>query len=167
VTKTIVLEVSHPLKPGGRIEGFRFLWGVYVNGCRSDTHCQRCVYGRVVPGFSATTDSVGTPILLDEMDRYPYVYICGVSAGPNRLRGERNLHLPLEYADGETVATTTYNGFTLRAQNARTVPIPPLPDNWNTGSCAATPAARTSSSPWQASGTRRGCGGKPPRPSTD
>lgn len=131
VTKTIILDVSHPTKTGCRINEFRFLWGFDVNGYRSDNHCQQCFYGKLVPGFSTTTDSVGRQILLDEMGRCPYVYICGVSAGPSHLRGERNLHLPLEYSDGETVETTTDNGFSLRAQNAKRVPIPPLSDNWN------------------------------------
>jgi hypothetical protein len=131
VTKTIILDVAHATKTGGRIDGFRFLWGFYVNGYRSDKHGQQCFYGKLVPGFSTTTDSVGRQIRLDEMGRYPYVDICGVSAGPNHLPGERNLHLPLEYSEGETVETTTYNGFSLRAHNARRVPIPPLTDHWN------------------------------------
>ena len=65
------------------------------------------------------------------MDRYPYVYICGVGAGRNDQLRAQNLHLPLEYREGGLVETTAYNGYVFRAHNAAAVPIPPLPDGWN------------------------------------
>ena len=64
------------------------------------------------------------------MDRYPYVYICGVGSGPKALRRDRNLHFPLEHAAGEVAEITTYNGYRFRAENARLLPIPPLPSGW-------------------------------------
>ncbi len=68
---------------------------------------------------------------LNAMDRFPYVYLCGVASGPKKERGGKNFHLPLKYADGEIVTATTYNGYRITAQNAAALPIPPLPKGWN------------------------------------
>jgi len=127
----ITLEVSHSSQVDGRIEGFRFLWAYYVSGYRSDKHCQPCFLGKPVAEFSSKTASVASPVALDQMARYPYVYICGVAAGPISERAGRNLHLPLRSAEGEIVDVVTYNGYRFRAQNAVRVPIPPLADDWN------------------------------------
>lgn len=129
--KTILLEVTHPSVGSGKIEGFRFLWAYYVDGYRSDRHCQPCFYGELAPQFSSNTASAGSVINLDKMDRYPYVYICGVASGKDSELWHRNLHMPLEYSEGEVAEATTYNGYYFRAMNASRIRIPCLPDGWN------------------------------------
>ncbi|MBC7894945.1 MAG: hypothetical protein H7066_06010 [Cytophagaceae bacterium] len=129
--KVIALTVTHAEQKPGPIEGFRFLWGFYVDGYRSDRHCQTCFYGKAVPGLTTRTEASSTPLLLTAMDRYPYAYICGVASGPERMRAGRNFHLPLIYSAGESVEATTYTGFTFRAEDARLAPFAVLPDDWN------------------------------------
>ena len=128
--ESITLEVTHPAHADGRIRGFRFLWAYYVNGYRSDTHCQRCFRGRSVPEFSTRTAAVAKAVTF-EMERFPYVYVCGVAAGPLRERGARNLHIPLRYSEGQDTEVMTYNGYRFRAHNAAMIAIPALPDDWN------------------------------------
>jgi hypothetical protein len=127
---SIRLDVSHPEIAPGKIEGFRFLWAFYVNGYDPALHCQPCFRGALVQDFSTPTARSGQPVVLDRMSRYRYVYICGVASGPKAERGQKNLHLPLEYAEGHVEEATTYNGYTFRAHNARALIIPPLPAGW-------------------------------------
>ncbi len=68
---------------------------------------------------------------LDAMDRYKYVYICGVGSGPKKSLAAKNLHLPLKYAAGQVVKASTYNGYVIAAEDAAVVPIPMLQDGWN------------------------------------
>jgi hypothetical protein len=131
VSKTIFLDVSHPRFKPGRIEGFRFLWAFYVNGYRPDRHCPACFKGRPAPEFSSHTARSGLMVAFDRMDRYPYLYICGVAAGPRSERSHRNLHFPLQYEEGHVAETHTHNGYVLRARNAVAVAIPALPEGWN------------------------------------
>src|SRR6185312_3386653 len=128
--KTILLEVTHPTQNSGKIEGFRFLWAFYVDGYRSDKHCQPCFYGELEHQFATNTASVDTVVALDEMDRYPYVYICGVASGKEAELWHRNLHMPLKFVEGEVAEATTYNGYHFRATNASRIRIPCLPDGW-------------------------------------
>lgn len=130
MSRGITLDITHPTQLAGRVEGFRFLWAYYVRGYRPDRHCQACFRGRLVPGFCTATAEVGRVVRLDAMDRFPYVYVCGVGAGPLALRRARNLHLPLAHAPGEVVEVTTYNGYRVRARDARRLDIPPLPAGW-------------------------------------
>lgn len=128
--QSIALRVSHPTQPTGRIDGFRFLWAFYVSGYRPELHCQPGLRGRRVPEFCTPTAEVGRTILLDRMDRFPYVYVCGVAGGPKAQRHDRNLHLPLVYAAGEVVDVTTYNGYRVLATDARQLVVPALPSGW-------------------------------------
>ena len=128
--KAVRLIVEPGIHPPGRIEGFRFLWAFYVSGFRPDRHCQPCFRGRRVAEFATGTARSGHQYVFDQIDRYPYLYICGVGAGPVNLHGERNLHLPLEYCEGASVERTTWNGYRIRVDDARELPIPPLPDGW-------------------------------------
>jgi hypothetical protein len=130
VTKSITLEVRHPTIPDGKIQGFRFMWAYYVNGYKPETHCQKCFTGRRVEEFSTRTASSGSTIAFDDMDSYPYVYVCGVGEGPKPELRTQNLHLPMKFKEGGVVEVTTYNGYVFRAENAEEVPIPPLPDDW-------------------------------------
>ena len=127
---TILLHVTHPEGTAGRIDGFRFLWALYVNGYDSSRHCQPGLKGRRVAEFCTPTALAGVTIRCDRMDRYPFIYVCGVAAGPIAERGARNLHLPLRHAPGEVVEQTTYNGYRFRAEHAALVHVPELPDNF-------------------------------------
>jgi hypothetical protein len=127
---SIRLEVSHPGIPPGKIEGFLFLWAFYVNGYDPERHCQPCFKGRRINEFCTQTARSGEAVVLDQLHRYPYVYVCGVAAGLISERRNRNLHFPLEYAVGQVAEITTYNGYVFRAQDAVALPIPPLPSGW-------------------------------------
>ena len=128
MSHTITLTVSHPEQTGGRIEGFRYFWAYYIDGYNPEQHCQPGLRGRLLEEMSTKTAEVGRVVRADRMDRYPYLYICGVGSGPKKLLREKNLHFPLEYAEGEVAEITTYNGYRVRAENARQLPIPELPD---------------------------------------
>lgn len=124
--REIRVTVTRPDGGAGMLEGFRFLWASYVAGFRADRHCQACFLGRRVKEFGAGTKAMS----FDAMDRYPYLYICGVAAGPRSFRKDRNLHLPLAYEEGAAVERVTWTGFRLVVENARELPIPELPDGW-------------------------------------
>lgn len=128
---TITLEVISPDGAQGPIRGFNSPWVKYVKGFDHTTHCQDCLRGSVVQEASGRRLAPGHPIALDRMREFPYVYVCGVGAGPETLRHERNLHFPLEYAPGETAEVQTHNGYRIRAHNAVALPIPRLESGWN------------------------------------
>ena len=128
---TMVLTVTHPTIAEGRIPGFRFLWAYYVNGYDITRHCQTGLRGRRAENFHSRTARCAAPVLLEHADRFPFVYICGVAAGPVRLRGERNLHLPLRPQPGAGACATTYNGFRFVVENAALVTVPSLPRGWH------------------------------------
>ena len=107
------------------------MWACYVNGYRPDRHCQSCFKGRIVRQFCTGAARSGSLVELDQMDRFPYVYICGVGAGPRHELREKNLHFPLRYEEGAVAEAITYNGYVFRAKNAVEVIVPRLPDGWN------------------------------------
>jgi hypothetical protein len=124
----IRLTVTHPQKADGPIEGYRFMWAFYLKGYRPSMHCQPGLIGRVEDEFKTSTARSGRTIELKRMDRYPYVYVCGVASGPQAERGVKNLHLPLRYAPGAIATRTTFNGYVFTATDAEALPIPePLP----------------------------------------
>jgi hypothetical protein len=126
---TITLEVTHPDK-AGLIEGFRFIWAFYVNGYWPDRHCQPGLKGRRVEAFCTGRAATGT-LALDRMDRYPYVYVCGVASAPRSELRLKNLHMPLAFREGHTEVLTSYNGYEFKARDAVKLEIPPLPAGWN------------------------------------
>lgn len=126
----IVLEVTHPVLSPGRIQGFRYVWAFYVEGYDPATHCQPCFKGARVPEFCTPTAQTGRRVVLDRMNRYPYVYVCGVGVGPKPERWRQNLHMPLRYCEGSVVERESYNGYVFRAEDAEEIAIPPLPDDW-------------------------------------
>jgi hypothetical protein len=128
--QSIRLEVTHPSAPPGRIDGFRFVWAFYVRGYRPDRHCQPCFKGRRVEEFCTPTALSGRTYELNRLDRYPYVYVCGVGQGPKTALAQQNLHFPLRYVQGAIAEATTYNGYIVRAMNAERLIIPPLPEGW-------------------------------------
>lgn len=123
--------MAHPYLPDGLIQGFRFVWAFYVNGFRPERHCQPCFKGRRHVDFYTGNARSGRVYELNAMDRYPYVYICGVGMGPDKDRWGQNLHMPLVHAPGQKVTRTTYNGYVFTANDAQEVVIPPLPEGWN------------------------------------
>jgi hypothetical protein len=127
---SIRLTISHPTAGRGVVHGFRYLWAYYVRGYRSDRHCQPCFRGVLASEFSTRHASTGVT-LLTEIDRFPYVYVCGVGSGPKRELHQKNLHLPLRYLPGSKVEVQSYNGYFFRAEDAEAVVIPTLPDGWN------------------------------------
>lgn len=130
MSTSIRLLVTHPELPAGRIQGFHPIWAFYVNGFRPEGQCQDCLKGDRVADFVSTNAQSGRTIELDRMDRYPFVYICGVAMGATSDRQANNLHLPLQFEAGSVIELTTYNGYRVRAENARRMPIPSLPDGW-------------------------------------
>ena len=128
---SIALEVTHADRKPGPIEGFTFMWAYYVNGFDATTHCQSCFKGKLVDAFKTTTASTGHAVVLDEIEYFKYVYVCGVAAGPATERGRKNFHFPLMYQENASVAKTTYNGYIVTAQHAVELRSPPLPDGWN------------------------------------
>lgn len=129
--KVITLSVTHPTLPDDLIQGFRFFWAYYVSGFRSELHCQPCFKGRRIKEFSTGHAQSGRLYSFGAMDRFPYVYVCGVGSGPKKALAAQNFHFPLKYAEGEVVTATTYNGYVVTARNAVAVPIPALPEGWN------------------------------------
>ncbi len=129
--KKITLSLIHPTLPEGPVQGFRFFWAYYVSGFRPEFRCQPCFKGKPVDQFCTGRVASGRVYELDEMDRYEYVYVCGVGSGKKETRSGNNLHLPLRYAAGEVVQASTYNGYVVTAENAKALAIPALPDGWN------------------------------------
>jgi len=130
MTKTITLEVSHPDGKVGLIEGFNFLWAYYVDGFNPHTHCQGCFKGKLVDEFKTGVASTGT-VVLNQIGRHKYVYVCGVGVGPVDQLKMKNFHLPLRYEENASVTKTTYNGYIVTARNAGELTIPALPAGWN------------------------------------
>ena len=129
--RSITVELSHPIFEPGVIRGFRFFWAFYVNGFRSDRHCQPCFKGKCIAEFSTRTARSGHEVVFDLMDRYRYVYVCGVGCGPKAKLAEQNFHWALRYEESSLITSSTYNGYIVTARNAVALPIPGLPDGWN------------------------------------
>lgn len=128
--RAIRLRIEHPSAHEAPIQGFRFFWAFYVSGFRPDRHCQPCFRGRRVESFCTTTVRNGVEVVLDRMDRYPYVYVCGVGSGPRRELKLKNVHMPLRHREGGTVRLRTYNDYEVIAEDAELLEIPELPEGW-------------------------------------
>ena len=113
-----------------RFKRFRYIWAYYVKGYNPAKHCQPCFIGARVEEFSTPTAMSGKSVSLSRMDRYPFVYVCGVGLGPKRELRKQNLHFPLRSSEGRVAEVRTSNGYHLRAENAEVVEIPELPENW-------------------------------------
>ena len=131
IKRSISLEVNHPELEPGVIQGFRFFWAFYVNGFRSDRHCQACFKGERIDNFSTATARSGRQMEFDRMHRYKYVYVCGVGDGQNTKLAAQNFHWALRYQENNVIAESTYNGYIVTAHNAVALPIPELPEGWN------------------------------------
>ena len=53
-----------------------------------------------------------------------------MGTGPRREVAGKNFHLPLSFEAGAVVSAATYNGYVIRAENAKALPIPALPEGW-------------------------------------
>jgi hypothetical protein len=127
----IILELSHPDRPAGPVDGFRFLWAFLVGGFRPDQHCQRCFKGRRIASFTTRTARSGNSVAVRTEPGFPFLYVCGVGVGPKTDLFRQNLHFPVRYLEGEVATMTTYNGYIVVARNAIALSIPPLPQGWN------------------------------------
>lgn len=122
---SIQIVATHPEVPG-RIEGFRFFWAYTVTGFKPEKHCQPCFRGRLSPDMNST--NAGTGSFEFNLPDGALLYICGVAAGPVRLRGERNFHLPLAFQEGASGSAHTFNGYQFAFTNAVRIPMPdPVP----------------------------------------
>ena len=130
MTKTITLHVSDADGSVGKIDGFKSFWAYYVDGYDPKHHCQACFKGAPIPEFNTSTAKTGTSVLFDKMDKHKYLYLCGVATGPINQLFRKNFHLPLSYREGTSVSATTYNGYTVTADNAVLLQIPALPKDW-------------------------------------
>jgi hypothetical protein len=130
MSRTIRLRVTHPTKPEGPIEGFTLLWAFYVRGFKPEVHCQECFVGERASNFHSRNHRSGVDIDFDQMDAFPFVYICGVADGPHAERWHTNLHFPLRYEAGAHAETTTHNGYRFVAEDAVQMPIPDLCEGW-------------------------------------
>ena len=127
----IVMRLTHPTLPAGRVEGFSLIWAFYVKGFIPEKHCQFCFKGLRAPNFHSRNAASGVDIVLDRLDISPVVYICGVAKGPEDERKYRNLHLPVRFEPGASASATTYNGYQVEVTNAVALPIPAVPDGYN------------------------------------
>ncbi len=127
----IRLHVSHETNAPGPIQGFGLLWAYYVKSFKEAKHCQECFGGALAPNFNSRNAPSGVDLAFDEMDRFPFLYICGVANGPEKERGFRNLHLPVAYLEGGLVEKVTYNGYRFVLENAQELPIPALREGFN------------------------------------
>ncbi len=127
---TISFRMTHDVLPAAPIQGFRFIWAFQVDGHDHTRHCQPGLKGRRVSDFCTPTARSGVEIACAHMDRFPYLYLCGVASGRLVDRGVNNMHLPLRHAPGEVVEYTSYNGYHFRAEHAALVAVPELPDGF-------------------------------------
>jgi hypothetical protein len=128
--QSIVITVTHPSGEEALIKGFRYIWAFYVKGYNPEKHCQPGLIGQRVDEFCTPTAMSGRSVTCDKMDRYPYLYVCGVGAGRKEDLWKENFHLPLSYAAGSVVEKTSYNGYRFRVENAAEVVVPELREGW-------------------------------------
>jgi hypothetical protein len=94
--------------PGGRVDGFKFFWLKYVLRVSKDSLLNR-------------------PIVLNEMARFDYVYLCGVA---KPYVWENNLHLAARHAPGARALVESYNGIRAVIRNAELLEIPALAEGF-------------------------------------
>jgi hypothetical protein len=123
MSNKITTWISHAHGDFPTLHGFRYWWLKEVTGYRLDVHCQACLLGPLNRKISRL-QPVGERIHLNG----DLVYLCGVS---NDFSMDKNFHAPAELAVGESFTLPTYNGFTVNFDNARLIPIKPLPEKWN------------------------------------
>lgn len=126
----ITIHVEHRENEPGPIRGFKFFWAYYLVGYDQSIHCQPCFKGSVSRQFSTRTAHSGKLYTMNERTAFPYLYICGVGLGPKNLLHEKNFHLPVEFRPGAHEVRQTYNGYTIRVENAAALPIPELEAGW-------------------------------------
>jgi hypothetical protein len=130
-TRSPAMRVTFTNMCGGQesrahMDGFIHLWAVYVTGFDRDEHCKKCLRGLTSAFVGKDDTPVGKEIVFDEKSRFNALYICGVSAGRETMRGGQNLHLPLEYAAGNKFEVETYSHYSVLVKNARLLDIPEL-----------------------------------------
>ena len=117
----VSLKVSHPTKRV--MDGFLSLWAYHVTGFNDDKHCQPCFLGeRELSVDRRMPANPSKPISIKM--RGNYFYICGVTdfkVFTHKEYMENNFHFPVKYSPGNSVAKTTYNGYTFIIDDAELV----------------------------------------------
>jgi len=127
----ITIHLDHPEFPPGPIQGFRFFWAYYVTGFNRAVHCQPCFKGSLSASLNSRTARSGAVYVMNERRTFPYLYLCGVGTGPDKLLYQKNFHLPLKPQRSAREVRQTYNGYIVTVENAMALPIPELADGWN------------------------------------
>lgn len=138
-TTAMSLYLSGDL-PGGRVDGYSHFWLKYVNGFDPNVHCARCLRGQYSKRVSKDS-LLNRPIVLNEMARFDYVYLCGVA---KPYVWENNLHLAARHAPGARALVESYNGIRAVIRNAELLEIPALAEGF-----AGKPKAFTTCRNWQ------------------
>jgi hypothetical protein len=109
------------------LTGFAHFWGWYVTGFNPARHCQASLLGRrsVRIGKAMT---VGVDVALDEVERFDYFYLCGVSRPHN---WDWNFHLAVKPNCGAEAEDVTHAGQRIVISNAERIHIAPLPAGFN------------------------------------
>lgn len=129
------IEVSVSSPRGGRVEGFKYWWAKYVTGFNQALHCGGCLRGTYSQRWKRGM-SLGSYVF-DEVDRFDYVYLCGVRAAAYAKGSilpvgyDDNFHLALRPSREWNATAKTYNGVTIVARGAEMIPIRALPEHWS------------------------------------
>jgi hypothetical protein len=126
----ITIRIDHATREPENIQGFRFFWAFYVTGFNQALHCQPCFKGAVSRQLSTRTARSGQLYTMNERKSFPYLYICGVGTGPDKLLYQKNFHLPVRYLEGGRAVGETYNGYTITVEDAEALRIPKLELGW-------------------------------------
>lgn len=116
----MVLRLTAPEAHPPTLAGFPYFWIKYVSGANLVMHCAAALAGHWHRGFKPPI-ALPTVQVLNQYAT-PYVYLCGVADS----QWSDNIHVPMAYAQGESIEMTTYNGIRIQITNARLLPIPCL-----------------------------------------
>jgi hypothetical protein len=120
----IILTIGLLPDRNSQLRGFIQFWLRYVHGFSPHFHCQKSLRGFNDPRFRRDMQ-IGETFELLELERFDYIYLCGVTA--KKLPG---LHLALAPDPAATAGALTYNGIEITVVGARRLEISPLPDGY-------------------------------------
>ena len=127
--RNITLSIGPAPDGRDRLPGFQYAWLMYVWGFRPHYHCQKSLMGERDAEFLKAAYPrqliAGRTFELRPPARTRHIYLCADATVP-----DSGLHWVLVPAPGETARTTTYNGVTITAVNARALEIPAVPDGY-------------------------------------
>jgi hypothetical protein len=126
----IALTITSASDSEYTLQGFLHFWAIYVRGFNPRFHCQKAFRGTLSRRVKTRSTELNTRLILDEVRAYDSVYVCGVANGPRSCRALNNVHLAMEPRSGYEFVEETYNGLSIRIENAIKLPIPEIPDGW-------------------------------------